>query len=133
MNGLNYAPTFGLDEDDENNFLGIELINPLNQLKNTYNENNGSGLEGNFKLVYKPIEGLAITSRLGYKIFNEKGRTFTPIQNYGISKVYNIPQSSVYQFKQTSTRVVFETFANYSKTFAEDFTKPGFPITSGTQ
>jgi TonB-linked SusC/RagA family outer membrane protein len=120
FNGLNYAPTFGLDEDDENNFLGIELINPLNQLKNTYNENNGSGLEGNFKLVYKPIEGLAITSRLGYKIFNEKGRTFTPIQNYGISKVYNIPQSSVYQFKQTSTRVVFETFANYSKTFAED-------------
>ncbi len=45
-----------------NNFLGIELINPLNQLKNTYNENNGSGLEGNFKLVYKPIEGLSITS-----------------------------------------------------------------------
>jgi len=120
FNGLNYAPTFGLDEDDENNFLGIELINPLNQLKNTYNENNGSGLEGNFKLVYKPIEGLAITSRLGYKIYNEKGRTFTPIQNYGISKVYNIPQSSVYQFKATSTRVVFETFANYSKTFAED-------------
>ena len=120
FNGLNYAPTFGLDEDDENNFLGIELINPLNQLKNTYNENNGSGLEGNFKLVYKPIEGLSITSRLGYKIYNEKGRTFTPIQNYGISKVYNIPQSSVYQFKATSTRVVFETFANYSKTFAED-------------
>ena len=120
FNGLNYAPTFGLDEDDESNFLGIELINPLNQLKNTYNENNGSGLEGNFKLVYKPIEGLKVTSRVGYKIFNEKGRTFTPIQNYGNSKVFNIQQSSVYQFKQTSTRVVFETFANYDKTFAED-------------
>ena len=26
----------------------------------------------------------------------------------------------MYQFKSTSTRVVFETFANYSKTFAED-------------
>jgi TonB-linked SusC/RagA family outer membrane protein len=120
FNGLNYAPTFGLDEDDENNFLGIELINPLNQLKNTYNENNGSGLEGNFKLEYKPIEGLKVTSRVGYKIFNEKGRTFTPIQNYGNSKVFNIQQSSVYQFKATSTRVVWETFANYDKTFAED-------------
>jgi TonB-linked SusC/RagA family outer membrane protein len=120
FNGLNYAPTFGLNEDDESNFLGIELINPLNQLKNTYNENNGIGLEGNFKLEYKPIEGLKVTSRVGYKIFNDKGRTFTPIQNYGISKVYNIPQSSVYQFKQTSTRVVWETFANYSKTFAKD-------------
>jgi TonB-linked SusC/RagA family outer membrane protein len=120
FNGLNYAPTFGLDEDDENNFLGIELINPLNQLKNTFNKNNGSGLEGNFKLEYKPIEGLKVTSRLGYKIFNQKQRTFTPVQDYGNSKVFNILQSSVYQFKATSTRVVFETFANYEKTFAED-------------
>jgi TonB-linked SusC/RagA family outer membrane protein len=120
FNGLNYAPTFGLNEDDESNFLGIELINPLNQLKNTYNENNGTGLEGNFKLEYKPIEGLKVTSRVGYKIFNEKGRTFTPIQNYGNSKVFNTLQSSVYQFKATSTRVVWETFANYEKTFAKD-------------
>ncbi|MGK0212146.1 MAG: TonB-linked SusC/RagA family outer membrane protein, partial [Polaribacter sp.] len=120
FNGLNYAPTFGLDEDDESNFLGIELINPLNQLKNTFNENNGTGLEGNFKLEYEPIEGLKVTSRVGYKIFNEKGRTFTPIQDYGNSKVFNTLQSSVYQFKATSTRVVWETFANYSKTFAKD-------------
>ncbi len=120
FNGLNYAPTFGLDEDDESNFLGIELINPLNQLKNTFNENNGTGLEGNFKLEYKPIEGLKVTSRVGYKIFNEKGRSFTPIQDYGNSKVFNTLQSSVYQFKATSTRVVWETFANYSKTFAKD-------------
>jgi TonB-linked SusC/RagA family outer membrane protein len=120
FNGLNYAPTFGLDEDDESNFLGIELINPLNQLKNTFNENNGTGLEGNFKLEYKPIEGLKVTSRVGYKIFNEKGRSFTPIQDYGNSKVFNTLQSSVYQFKATSTRVVWETFANYSKTFAKN-------------
>jgi TonB-linked SusC/RagA family outer membrane protein len=120
FNGLNYAPTFGLDEDDEANFLGIELINPLNQLKNTFNKNNGSGIEGNFKLEYKPIEGLKVTSRLGYKIFNGKQRTFRPVQDYGNSKVFNILQSSVYQFKTTSTRVVFETFANYEKTFVED-------------
>lgn len=120
FNALNYAPTFGLNEDDTNNFLGIELINPLNQLQNTYNKNSGNGLEGNFKLEYKPLDGLTVTSRLGYKIFNEKGRVFSPIQNYGESKVFNTLQSSVYQFKQTSTRVVLETFANYEKTFAED-------------
>ncbi|WP_299017088.1 TonB-dependent receptor [uncultured Polaribacter sp.] len=120
FNALNYSPTFGLNEDDTTNFLGIELINPLNQLQNTFNKNNGNGLEGNFKLAYKPIDGLTITSRLGYKIFNERGRTFTPIQNYGESKVFNTLQSSVYQFKQTSTRVVLETFANYEKTFAEN-------------
>ena len=120
FNGLNFAPTFAADEDDANNFLGIELINPLNQLKNTFNENNGTGLEGNFKLEYKPIEGLKVTSRVGYKIFNEKGRSFSPIQSYGNSKVFNTLQSSVYQFKATSTRIVWESFANYEKTFAED-------------
>lgn len=120
FNGLNYAPTFGLDEDDTNNFLGIEIVNPLSQLRNNFNEYNGNGIEGNFKLDYKPLEGLTVTSRVGYKIFNDKGRSFTPIQDYGSSKVFNTTQSSVYQYKQTSTRVVWETFANYEKTFAQD-------------
>ncbi|QTE22466.1 SusC/RagA family TonB-linked outer membrane protein [Polaribacter cellanae] len=120
FNGLNFAPTFGANEDDINNFLGIEIINPLNQLKNTFGTYDGSGIEGNFKLDYKPIEGLILTSRVGYKIYNDKGRSFSPIQNYGDSKVFNTTQSSVYQYKQTSTRVVLETFANYEKTFAED-------------
>ncbi len=120
FNGLNYAPTFGVSEDDTNNFLGIEVVNPLNLLKNTFGENNGNGIEGNFKLEYKPIEGLNIVSRLGYKIYNGKQRSFTPIQDYGSSKVYNKVQSSVYQFKATSTRVNWETFATYAKTYADN-------------
>tara|TARA_B100000767_G_scaffold99077_1_gene94999 strand:+ start:1418 stop:4498 length:3081 start_codon:yes stop_codon:yes gene_type:complete len=120
FNGLNYAPTYATDQDDTNNFLGIEVVNPLSLLKNTFGENNGNGIEGNFKLNYKPIEGLTITTRLGYKIFNEKQRSFSPIQNYGASKVYNKTQSSVYQFKATSTRVNWETFATYQRTFGED-------------
>lgn len=120
FNGLNYAPTFGLNEDDTNNFLGIEVVNPLSLLRNTFGENNGNGIEGNFKLEYKPIEGLNIVSRVGYKIYNERQRSFTPIQDYGLSKVYNQTQSSVYQFKATSTRVLWESFATYEKVFAED-------------
>ncbi|PQJ72580.1 MULTISPECIES: SusC/RagA family TonB-linked outer membrane protein [Polaribacter] len=120
FNGLNYAPTFGVAENDTNNFLGIEVVNPLSLLQNTYGENNGNGIEGNFKLEYKPIEGLNVVSRLGYKIYNEKQRSFTPIQDYGSSKVYNKTQSSVYQYKTTSTRVNWETFATYQKTFAEN-------------
>ncbi|MCL7762614.1 TonB-dependent receptor [Polaribacter sp. Z014] len=120
FNGLNYAPSYGLNEDDTNNFLGIEVVNPLTLLENTYGETNGNGLEGNFKLEYKPIEGLNVVSRVGYKIYNEKQRSFTPIQNYGASKVYNKTQSSVYQYKTTSTRVLWETFATYQKTFSEN-------------
>ncbi len=120
FNGLNYSPTYAIDQDDTSNFLGIEVVNPLSLLKNTFGENTGNGIEGNFKLSYKPIEGLTVTSRLGYKIFNSKQRSFTPIYDYGASKVYNKTQSSVYQFKTTSTRVNWETFATYEKTFSED-------------
>ncbi|AUC23632.1 SusC/RagA family protein [Polaribacter sejongensis] len=120
FNGLNYAPTFGVNEEDTNNFLGIEVVNPLSLLNNTFGENEGNGIEGNFKLEYKPIEGLNVVSRVGYKIYNEKQRSFTPIQNYGASKVYNKTQSSVYQYKTTSTRVLWETFATYQKTFSEN-------------
>jgi len=120
FNGLNYAPTFGLNEDDTNNFLGIEVVNPLSLLQNTYGENNGNGIEGNFKLEYKPIKGLNLVSRLGYKIYNEKRRSFSPIQEYGASKAYNKTQSSVYQFKTTATRVNWETFATYQKTILKD-------------
>jgi TonB-linked SusC/RagA family outer membrane protein len=120
FNGLNYAPTFGVDEDDTNNFLGIEVVNPLSLLKNTFGKNNGNGIEGNFSLNYKPTDGLSITTRLGYKIFNEKQRSFSPTYDYGSSKVYNRTQSSVYQFKSTSTRVNWETFATYTKTFSKD-------------
>ncbi|MCG1037769.1 SusC/RagA family TonB-linked outer membrane protein [Polaribacter sargassicola] len=120
FNGLNYAPTFGVDEDDTNNFLGIEVVNPLSLLSNTYGETNGNGIEGNFKLEYKPIEGLNVVSRVGYKIYNEKLRSFTPIQDYGSSKVYNKTQSSVYQYKTTSSRVLWESFATYQKTFAKN-------------
>lgn len=120
FNGLNYAPTFGQNQDDTNNFLGIEVINPLSLLKNTFGENKGNGIEGNFSLNYKPNDRLSITSRVGYKIYNEKQRSFTPIYDYGASKVYNKTQSSVYQFKSTSTRVNWETFATYSRTFADN-------------
>ncbi|MCV6629436.1 MAG: TonB-dependent receptor [Flavobacteriaceae bacterium] len=120
FNGLNYAPTFATNQDDLDNFLGIELINPLTQLDNTFGETKGNVFEGNFKLDYKLLENLNITSRVGYKIFNNKERSFTPIQYHGRSKVYNKTQSSVYQKKETSTRVQWETFATYDKTFAED-------------
>ena len=120
FNGLNYGPTFGVDENDTNNFLGIEVVNPLSLLSNTFGENNGNGIEGNFKLIYKPIDGLTVTSRLGYKIYNEKQRSFTPKQQYGLEKVYNKTQSSVYQFKATSTRVNWESFATYEKTLGKD-------------
>lgn len=120
FNALNYAPTYGIDEEDSTGFLGNEVINPLSQLRDTYNEYNGNAIEGTFQLVYKPIEGLSITSRIGVRAYNDKGKNFSPEVEYGSGKVFNNPRSSVYQYRNTNNSYTFENFATYQKTFAEN-------------
>lgn len=120
FNALNYSPTFSLDQEDTNGFLGNEVINPLSQIANTYNEFNGNSIEGTFQLDYSPIEGLKITSRIGLKAFNGKGKTFSPIVNYGSGKVFNTDRSSVTQERDTNNSYTWETFATYNKIFFED-------------
>jgi len=120
FNALNFAPTYGLDDQDLTGFLGNEVINPLSQIANTYNAYNGSSLEGNFKLEYKPIEGLAITSRIGFKTYSDKGKSFAPIVNYGSGKVFNTDRSSVSQNQTNSHSYTWETFATYNKTILDN-------------
>ena len=120
FNALNYSPTYSLDQQDLSGFLGNEVINPISQLANTYNEFTGSSLEGTFQLDYEPIEGLTITSRIGLKAFNGKGKSFSPIVNYGSGKVFNTDRSSVNQYRNTNNSYTWETFANYEKTFLEN-------------
>ncbi len=129
FNALNYAPTYALDQEDTSGFLGNEVINPLSQIRDTYNEYFGSNLEGTFQIEYKPIQDLTVTSRIGYKTYNDKGKTFLPIVNYGAGKVFNRDRSQVDQSRTTSNNYNWETFINYKKTFAEDH---NFDVTLGT-
>lgn len=120
FNALNYAPTYALDQEDLTGFLGNEVINPLSQIDNTYNSYFGSSLEGNFQLEYTPIEDLKVTSRIGFKTYRDKGKSFLPIVNYGSGKVFNTDRSSVNQSKTLSNSYTFETFGTYSKTFFDN-------------
>ncbi|TNJ42559.1 TonB-dependent receptor [Tamlana fucoidanivorans] len=120
FNALNYAPTYAIDQEDTTGFLGNEVINPLSQLANTYNAYTGNAIEGTFQLVYKPIEGLSFTSRIGIRSYNDKGKTFNPIVEYGSGKVFNNPRSTVNQSRNTNNSYTWETFGNYKKTFGEN-------------
>ncbi|WP_397363062.1 SusC/RagA family TonB-linked outer membrane protein [Olleya sp. R77988] len=128
FNALNYAPTFSLDQDDQSGFLGNEVINPLSQLDNTYNTYQGKGLEGNFKLEYQINDDLKVTTRLGYKTYDDTGKSFAPIVNYGAGKVFNNDRSSVSQNKTEFNTYVWETFATYDKTFGDHHVT----VTAGT-
>jgi TonB-linked SusC/RagA family outer membrane protein len=120
FNGLNYSPTYSLDQQDVTGFLGNEVVNPLTQIANTYDEETGNSIEGTFQLDYEPIDGLNITSRIGLKTFRSKRKTFSPIVDYGSGKVFNTDRSSVFQEQNTNNSYTWETFATYNNTFFED-------------
>lgn len=122
FNALNYAPTFATGQEDTAGFLGNEVINPLSQVRDTYNTYFGSSIEGSVALSYEPIDNLKITTRLGYKTYNDKGKTFLPIVNYGSGKVFNRARSEVNQSRTNANNYNWETFVNYKLTFAEDHT-----------
>ncbi len=120
FNALNYAPTFALDEQDVNGSLGNEVINPLSQIENTFNDYNLSKLNGSFSLDYSPLDELTFTSRIGYNMSVSKGKDFSPVINiYGPGKVFNNDRSRVNQNRINDNGYTYDLFGNYDKTFAE--------------
>lgn len=117
FNALNYSPTFSVDQEDEDGFLGNEVINPLSQIRDTYNERLGNNIEGIITLDYKPTKNIKVTTRLGYKSFNNKSKDFSPIVSYGSGKVFNNDRSTVVQSRETANNYNWETFIHYDKLF----------------
>ena len=120
FNALNFSPTYKLHDEDLTGFLGNEVINPLSQIKNTYNQYDGNGLEGNFQLSYNPLEGLNITSRIGFKTYADESKNFQPVSFFGTGKVFNRSRSTVIQTKNESHAYTWETFATYQRTLWDD-------------
>ncbi len=119
FNALNIAPTFGINEEDLEGKLGNEIINPLSQIENTYNDYNLNKFNGSFNLDYLPIPELKFTSRIGYSLSLSKGKVFSPIVSYGPGKVFNTPRSTVNQNRINDNGYTYDLFGTYEKTFAE--------------
>ncbi|SFN43531.1 SusC/RagA family TonB-linked outer membrane protein [Salegentibacter flavus] len=119
FNALNMAPTFAIDQEDLDGRLGNEIINPLSQIENTFNDYNLNKFNGSFSLEYTPIEELIFTSRIGYNLSNSKGKDFSPIVDYGSGKVFNVPRSTVNQNRINDNSYTYDLFGTYDNTFDE--------------
>jgi len=60
-----------------------EIVNPLAQIYNTYNQNKVNKFTGKIELQYDLIEDLKITSRFGYTYVDIYDKSFVPLQFYG--------------------------------------------------
>ena len=119
FNALNIAPTFAIDQEDLEGILGNEIINPLSQIENTFNDYDLNKFNGSFVLKYEPIDELTFTSRMGYSLTNSKGKDFAPIINYGPSKVFNNTRSQVNQNRINDNSYTYDLFGTYEDVYNE--------------
>lgn len=134
FNALNMPSTFTpFDENGAYTLVpneaeyGTEIINPLAQIENTYNDYNYKKLNGSFGLDYKIIKGLTITSRMGFNTSNSESRVFGKQVDYG-GKIYDVERSSVTQGAVNDNNYSFDIYAQYEKSFNDSH---NFVVTLG--
>ncbi len=99
--------------------LGIEIINPLAQLANTYNDYYLNKLNGNFGLTASFAKHFSATARVGFNTAYDFSKSFSKIVDYG-GKVFDISRSSVYQSRSNYNDYTFDAFITYDNTFNKD-------------
>jgi TonB-linked SusC/RagA family outer membrane protein len=99
--------------------LGNEIINPLAQVANTYNDYNFKKLNGNFGLDYKLFDGFVLSSSMGFNTSNSKAKDFAKQINYG-GKVFDVQRSTVNQNAINDNNYSFDVFGTYTKTIGEN-------------
>lgn len=123
FNALNMPPTVPVYDQNGDFFLapgnlGIEIINPLQQLSNTYNDYNLNKFNGNFSLESEFANNFTATARIGFNTTNADGKSFSKIVDYG-GKVFDVTRSSVNQNRDNFNDYTFDAFITYDNTFNE--------------
>ncbi|MES2805241.1 MAG: TonB-dependent receptor [Bacteroidota bacterium] len=101
-----------------NTGLGIEIINPLAQIANTYNDYNLKKVNGNFGLDYKVFKDFTISSSIGFNTSNSESKSFAKQILYWINpsdKVFDVLRSSVSQSAINDNDYSFDLFGTYTK------------------
>ena len=99
--------------------LGIEIINPLAQIANTYNDYNFKKINGNFGFDYKLSRDFVVSSSIGFNTSNSESKSFAQQISYG-GKVFDVPRSSVSQNAINDNDYSFDLFGTYTKKIAND-------------
>ncbi|MDB9712853.1 TonB-dependent receptor [Flavobacteriaceae bacterium] len=141
-NSLNFDPTvspfqngsFGISET-----ITQEIINPLAQIDNTYNEGNTNKLTGKIELQHDLMDNLKVTSRFGYTFVDIYNKNFIPLAFYGaghnatnanedLSPIVSVDSEGtivsthnrISESKTNYFNYTFETYANYDFTINEN-------------
>ncbi|MBQ4804404.1 TonB-dependent receptor [Aquimarina sp. MMG015] len=124
FNALNMAPTLSV-RDENGDFtlaegLGNEVINPIAQIENTFNNTRVNRVGATFGLRYNFLSNFTAESRFQFNYSEVDGKVFSPEVFYGSGKVFNVDRSSVTEFKNFFRDFTWDNFLKYEKVFADD-------------
>ncbi|MFQ3369563.1 MAG: TonB-linked SusC/RagA family outer membrane protein, partial [Flavobacteriaceae bacterium] len=141
-NSLNFDPTVNPYENGSfgtSETITQEIINPLAQIDNTYNEGNTNKLTGKIELQHNLLDNLKVTSRFGYTFVDIYNKNFIPLAFYGaghnatnanedLSPIVSVDaegtivstHNRISESKTNYFNYTFETYANYDFTIQED-------------
>lgn len=123
FNALNMAPTIPV-RDANGDYtlatnLGNEVINPLAQIDDTYNDTWVNRVNGMLGLDYTVMDGLTLSSSLGYNFSHVRYRGFFPEVDYGPGKVFNRPESFVAESQTIFYNLSWDSYLKYNVAFDE--------------
>jgi TonB-linked SusC/RagA family outer membrane protein len=98
--------------------LGNEIINPLAQIANTFNDYDLRRLSGTFGLDWDINSDFTFTTRMGWNSQDSQGRTFNKQVSYG-GKVFDNPRSSVNENAINDNDYTFDAYVTYKKSLNE--------------
>lgn len=121
FNAANIAPIISPDRDnlDGTIDLGNEVVNPLTQINQTFNDYESNRLSGNFKAELEYIEDFVLTARYGFNHSKLNNRDFFPEFNFGNGKIFTREDNQVNLNQQEFYDYTFDLFHTIDKTFAD--------------
>jgi TonB-linked SusC/RagA family outer membrane protein len=132
FNALNMPSNLTLRDADANYTLapndgvGIEVINPLAQIEDSYNKAQVNKFSGSYGLNYSFLKYFSVESRIQFNHAKVNSKVYTPEVFYGNSKVFNngeigdgINNAGVFEGGQTYKDYTFDAFAKYERNINE--------------
>jgi len=121
FNAANIAPVISPNQDnlDGTIDLGNEVVNPLTQINQTFNDFESNRLSGNFKADLEYVKDFVLTARYGFNYSNLNNREFFPEFDFGIGKVFTRGENQVNQNHQEFYDYTFDLFHTIDKTIAD--------------
>lgn len=124
FNALNMAPNLTV-RDANGDYtlaegLGNEVINPVAQMANTYNDNQVDKISGTAGLSYTFLDHFKAESRYQFNYSEVRGKSFSPEVFYGSGKVFNVTRNSVNESENFYRDYTWDAFLTYENSFADD-------------